>query len=299
MLVKKEIPFHKRFCMIDSTQKFWLSLNDEDTLIERVAGAWVIDTSKLLSSEDFYQNPVFKIFIHYDDGLKEPFISHTDLDITSISGVNGQLVTVANIVPVSFNQPILTVSLENPVYEVSFGTTVYNATASAFLGSLSSTHCYGAAHIYRWETVSVSDFINRVRSVIGENKKGIVRFSDGALFNSSSDSLNSVSGNASASIRSGGLLWNGSFSVSSNEVYQVAAPFDVVFDNSSSDVNFKLKNIAYRVVRNGGSFGFSEISNASPYTVGRDARSITDVSYGDFDVTSLAGTFKIIVNEYS
>lgn len=65
--------------------------------LERRGGSWVIDTWKFLTVKYFPENPIYCAVFGFEDDDTEVRVSATDIDVDSISGVNGQLVDIGNI----------------------------------------------------------------------------------------------------------------------------------------------------------------------------------------------------------
>lgn len=77
-----------------------------DKLVRR-GGSWVIDTWKFLTIKYFPENPIYCAVFGFDENDTEVIVNATDIDVESISGVNGQLVDVGNIsLPVGQSLPV-------------------------------------------------------------------------------------------------------------------------------------------------------------------------------------------------
>ena len=97
----------KHFLQVHTSKGFTLFANAKlnpdgevvsytDTLVRR-GGSWVIDCYKFLTVKEFPQNPIYCAVFGFEEDDQEVRVNATDIDVESISGVNGQLVDVGNI----------------------------------------------------------------------------------------------------------------------------------------------------------------------------------------------------------
>lgn len=99
-IITEHLQLNKQFLIIDSPVPFTLVANNGTDEVYRMAGAWQIDTHKLLPEKYQKQYPVFNLDLVYDDtnlGGQIVTVRESNIDIgDGISGVNGQDVRVTN-----------------------------------------------------------------------------------------------------------------------------------------------------------------------------------------------------------
>ena len=107
----------KHFLQVHTSKGFTLFANAKlnpngevvsytDTLVRR-GGSWVIDCYKFLTVKEFPQNPIYCAVFGFDENDTEVRVNATDIDVESISGVNGQLVDIGNIsLPLGQSLPV-------------------------------------------------------------------------------------------------------------------------------------------------------------------------------------------------
>lgn len=99
-IITEHLQLNKQFLIIDSPVPFTLIANNGTDEVYRMAGAWQIDTHKLLPEKYQKQYPVFNLDLVYDDtnlGGQSVTVRESNIDIgDGISGVNGQDVKVTN-----------------------------------------------------------------------------------------------------------------------------------------------------------------------------------------------------------
>lgn len=122
----------KHFLQVHTSKGFTLFANAKlnpngevvsytDTLVRR-GGSWVIDCYKFLTVKEFPQNPIYCAVFGFEDDDEEVKVNATDIDVESISGVNGQLVDIGNIsLPTGQSLPVNTYGgLECQDYKLYF-----------------------------------------------------------------------------------------------------------------------------------------------------------------------------------
>ena len=99
-IITEKLQLNKKFLIIDSPVPFTLRANNGTDEVYRMAGAWQLDTDKLLPEKYMKQYPVFNLDLVYDDtnlNGGSVVIRESNIDIgDGISGVNGQDVKVTN-----------------------------------------------------------------------------------------------------------------------------------------------------------------------------------------------------------
>ena len=99
-IITEKLQLNKHFVIIDSPVPFTLMANNGTDSVYRMAGAWQIDTWKLLPEEYMKQYPVFNLDLIYDDTNLNGgtvIVRESNIDVgDGISGVNGQDVKVTN-----------------------------------------------------------------------------------------------------------------------------------------------------------------------------------------------------------
>lgn|GEM_PF-4153500 len=91
------LPRDKHFLQIDFPCGFWIVDNYGDRVYHS-ANSWVIDVYKLLPVKWQENKPKFQIFLEYNPeelAGRDYRINTTNLDISAVSGVNGQVVTIS------------------------------------------------------------------------------------------------------------------------------------------------------------------------------------------------------------
>ena len=117
----------KHYLQVHTTKGFTLFANAKltpagevvsytDTLVRR-GGTWVIDCHKFLTVKYFPQNPIYCAVFGFDENDTEVKVTATDIDVSSVSGVNGQMVDIGNIsLPAGESLPVSNII---PVSETS------------------------------------------------------------------------------------------------------------------------------------------------------------------------------------
>jgi len=104
-IITEKLQLNKHFLIIDSPVPFTLRANNGTDEVYRMAGAWQIDTYKLLPEEYQKQYPVFNMDLIYDDTNLNGgtvVVRESDIDVgDGIAGVNGQDVKVTNFSEIS------------------------------------------------------------------------------------------------------------------------------------------------------------------------------------------------------
>jgi hypothetical protein len=99
-IITEQLQLNKQFLIIDSPVPFTLIANNGTDEVYRMAGAWQIDTHKLLPERYQKQYPVYYLDLVYDDtnlGGQSVTVRESNIDIgDGISGVNGQDVKITN-----------------------------------------------------------------------------------------------------------------------------------------------------------------------------------------------------------
>ena len=99
-IITEKLQLNKKFLIIDSPVPFTLRANNGTDEVYRMAGAWQLDTDKLLPEKYMKQYPVFNLDLVYDDtnlNGQHVVVRESNIDIgDGISGVNGQDVRITN-----------------------------------------------------------------------------------------------------------------------------------------------------------------------------------------------------------
>ena len=88
-IIREQIPIHKKWLWIKSNIPFTIETNYNDS-VEKAPGTWKINTWELLPEQYHKNNPVFMLYLKYNDspeGIINPYLhySETDIEVSKLS----------------------------------------------------------------------------------------------------------------------------------------------------------------------------------------------------------------------